>query len=52
MRSTDEEAGLNSQATFSNKLLHMDTPVLSDHQMLIFIISAGTLGTMLRAYQE
>ena len=37
MLGTTEEVGINPQAVFSHRLLHMDTPVLADQQTLIFI---------------
>ena len=37
---------------FSYVLLHMNTPVLADHQKLNFIISVQILDAVLRTFQE
>ena len=34
MRGTAEEAKINSEATFSDGILHMDAPVLVDQQKI------------------
>ena len=37
---------------FSYGLLHMDTPVLNDHQKFTFISSVLTLDVILKTHQE
>ena len=47
-----EEAKKNSLAMFSHGFLHMDTPVLTKQQRLIYISSVQTLDAVKRTYQE
>ena len=52
MLSTAGKTGMNSKATFSSGLLHMDTPMLANSQGFTVISFEQTLVALKRTYKE
>ena len=52
MISTTGEVRVNTLATFSCELLHMDTPMLADLQKFTFITFVRTVDAVLEIYHE
>ena len=48
----EDMRGTAGETTFSNELLHMDTPVFADQQKCKFVTSVRTLVAVLTTYRD